>query len=228
MKRRTQFTLYTATTGQRDRHCSVVKLVTSRMQDCCFFLSFPKNLFYSMRRLSFLHSNLLIFSASTFCEMLLSSLATVLSLPRISIISATPGPSCDKERGKCITTGRSPRKYSKHTVNSQINRALSNQEPIMKQPSNDIPLTTEYYEGLNQLRFILNTGYNILTSPHLVQNLLNSAPRITVSTDQASNNIRPKLKYNYCVAEYNGLTTGTLRQRMVTVSIPTTPTVTNQ
>nr|CAD7445387.1 unnamed protein product [Timema bartmani] len=50
---------------------------------------------------------LLNFSASTFCEMLLSSLATVMSLPRISIISATPGPSCDKERGKCITTARS-------------------------------------------------------------------------------------------------------------------------
>nr|CAD7576747.1 unnamed protein product [Timema californicum] len=53
-----QSTTEPATRQQKARrHCSVVKLVTSRMQGCCFFWSFPKNLFYSMRRLVFLHSN---------------------------------------------------------------------------------------------------------------------------------------------------------------------------
>nr|CAD7462776.1 unnamed protein product [Timema tahoe] len=41
-----------------------------------------------------------------------------------------------------------------------------------KHPSNDIPRTTQYYEGLDKLRFIL-------TSSPLAQNILNSTPRTT-------------------------------------------------
>ncbi|CAG2053341.1 unnamed protein product [Timema podura] len=85
--------------------------------------------------------------------------------------------------------------YPKHLGNSQINRALSNQEPIKKQPSNDILLTTHYYEGLDKLRFTLNTGYNILTSSLFSQNLLNNDPRITTQMPPNLRNIlvHPKL-----------------------------------
>nr|CAD7452449.1 unnamed protein product [Timema tahoe] len=54
--------------------------------------------------------------------------------------------------------------YPKHIVNSNINRAISNQDFIKKQLYNDILLTAQYYEGLDKPRFTINTGYNILTS----------------------------------------------------------------
>nr|CAD7404021.1 unnamed protein product [Timema cristinae] len=54
-----------------------------------------------------------------------------------------------KEEAQAFTAQR----YPKHIVNRQINRALSNQEHIKKQPSNEIPPTTQYYEELDKLGF---------------------------------------------------------------------------
>nr|CAD7592707.1 unnamed protein product [Timema genevievae] len=163
------------------------------------------------------------------------------------------------------------RGYPKHIVNIEL---LSNQERIKKQPSDDISLTTQYYEGQDKLRFIPNTGYNILTSSPLTQNILNNAPRTTLkprplpsppvpaifwfilncptqpqttsgqrflplhqtemlylqnsptshlSQQQIHTNVIPhycstknlvnQLQCNYCIAEYIGITTGTLRQQ---------------
>nr|CAD7429760.1 unnamed protein product [Timema monikensis] len=65
------------------------------------------------------------------------------------------------------------RRYPKHIVNSQISRALSNQESIEEQPSIEIPLClpSSIMKDLDKLRFILNTGHNILTSISLTQNI---------------------------------------------------------
>nr|CAD7593291.1 unnamed protein product [Timema genevievae] len=54
-----------------------------------------------------------------------------------------------EQRPKRTRAKPKARGYPKHIVNSQINRALSNQQPTKKTPSNDIPRTTQYYDGLD-------------------------------------------------------------------------------